>query len=156
VIGKIQGWTLPLGPFTATQLGVLVVGVWLLVQTWRVWSRLGPLGAVVAALPFAATWAVRHTTIDGRAPLKAVGGYAAFLLAPRGGWMHGRPLTEPKPESLVGAISLAPHPRGGSPRSSPHPPAAARPSPEACPRHAARAPHPTALSALLAELPEKE
>jgi hypothetical protein len=33
VIGRIQGWTLPLGPFSATQLGVLVLSLWLLIQT---------------------------------------------------------------------------------------------------------------------------
>jgi hypothetical protein len=39
VVGKIQGVSLPFGPYTATQLGVLLGGGWILVQTFRFWSR---------------------------------------------------------------------------------------------------------------------
>lgn len=58
VIGRIQGWTLPLGPFSATQLGVLVISLWLLIQTASVWTQFGPFSLVPVIIPFAATWAV--------------------------------------------------------------------------------------------------
>ncbi|WP_052745990.1 TcpE family conjugal transfer membrane protein, partial [Allosalinactinospora lopnorensis] len=108
VIGKIQGWTLPMGPFTATQLGVLAVGLYLLAKTWPLWSHLGPFAVIVIAAPIAATWAVRHATIEGRTPLRALTGYLALLTAPRTGWMHGRPVTEPRPEPVHGVITIAP------------------------------------------------
>ena len=79
VVGKIQGVTLPFGPYTATQLGVLLGGAWLLVQTFRFWSHLGPAGLVFLALPPAAAWAARHARIEGRSPVRAIGGYLALL-----------------------------------------------------------------------------
>ncbi|GAA4898845.1 hypothetical protein [Streptomonospora salina] len=138
VIGKIQGWSIPLGPFTATQLGVLVVGLYTLAHTFPLWSRLGPLSVVVVAAPFAATWAVRHATVEGRAPLRALGGYIAALSAPRRGWMHGRPVSEPRPERLRGAITIAPP--------------SARPNPRRHPRAVAHAPRSHALHNLLSDL----
>lgn len=173
VIGKIQGWTIPLGPFTATQLGVLAVGLWLLVQTFTLWSRLGVGAAVVVALPFAATWAVRHAQIEGRAPLRALAGHLALWTAPRTGLLRGRPLGEPRPTTLTGLVTLTPP---GLPPASPAKPvlpAPANPSPpaRATPSPAARAhpptspvaqarqpaqPRPTGLRALLADLDEEE
>jgi hypothetical protein len=79
VVGKIQGVTLPFGPYTATQLGVLLGGAWLLVQTFRFWSHLGPAGLVFLALPPAAAWAARHARIEGRSPVRAIGGYLTLL-----------------------------------------------------------------------------
>lgn len=159
VIGKIQGWTIPLGPFTATQLGVLVVGLWTLVRTWEVWVRLGPFAALVLALPFALTWAVRHATIEGRAPLRAVGGYLALLAAPSSGWMRGRAVTEPGPATLTGVITIAPCPGGARTRPDrtaaptrgehrPASPTAPPPVPRGC---AAARPRATPLQALLAD-----
>ncbi|MEV6822891.1 TcpE family conjugal transfer membrane protein [Nocardiopsis dassonvillei] len=110
VIGRIQGWTLPLGPFSATQLGVLVLSLWLLIQTAPLWTRLGPLAVVPVVLPFAATWAVRHAQIEGRTPLRALGGYLALYTAPRRGTLHGRPVPTPDPVRLSGVITIAPTP----------------------------------------------
>lgn len=106
VIGRIQGWTLPLGPFSATQLGVLVVSLWLLIQTAPLWTRLGPAAVVVLAVPFLATWAVRHAQIEGRAPLRALAGYIALYTAPKRGTLHGRPVTTPEPTHLSGVITV--------------------------------------------------
>ncbi|MEU0489993.1 TcpE family conjugal transfer membrane protein [Nocardiopsis sp. NPDC006139] len=110
VIGRIQGWTLPLGPFSATQLGVLVVSLWLLIQTAPMWTRLGPFALVPLALPIAATWAVRHAQIEGRTPLRALGGYLALYTASRRGTLHGRPVPTPDPVQLNGAITIQPTP----------------------------------------------
>ncbi len=110
VIGRIQGWTLPLGPFSATQLGVLVLSLWLLIQTAPLWTRLGPLAVVPIAVPFAATWAVRHAQIEGRTPLRALGGYLALYTAPRRGTLHGRPVPTPDPVRLSGVITIQPTP----------------------------------------------
>jgi hypothetical protein len=110
VIGRIQGWTLPLGPFSATQLGVLVLSLWLLIQTAPLWTRLGPFALIPVAVPFAATWAVRHAQIEGRAPLRALGGYLALYTAPRRGTLHGRPVPTPDPVCLSGVITIQPTP----------------------------------------------
>lgn len=107
VVGKIQGWQIPFGPYTAVQLGVLVVGVWLLVQTFPLWSQLGPLSLIVVALPPAATWAVRHAKIDGRTPLRALAGYLALLAEPAQGRIRGRDARDPRPSRLTGKIRLA-------------------------------------------------
>lgn len=106
VIGRIQGWTLPLGPFSATQLGVLVISLWLLIQTASVWTQFGPFSLVPIVFPFAATWAVRHAQIEGRAPLRALGGYLALYTAPRHGTLRGRPLPTPDPVRLSGVITI--------------------------------------------------
>jgi hypothetical protein len=110
VIGRIQGWTLPLGPFSATQLGVLVLSLWLLLQTAPLWTRLGPFALVPVPLPLVATWAVRHAQIEGRAPLRALGGYLALYTAPRRGTLHGRPVPTPDPALLSGVITIQPAP----------------------------------------------
>ncbi|WP_159942557.1 MULTISPECIES: TcpE family conjugal transfer membrane protein [unclassified Nocardiopsis] len=110
VIGRIQGWTLPLGPFSATQLGVLVISLWLLLQTAPMWTRLGPFALVPLIIPFIATWAVRHAQIEGRAPLRALGGYLALYTAPRRGTLHGRPIPTPDPVRLSGVITIQPTP----------------------------------------------
>ncbi|WP_067889133.1 hypothetical protein [Actinomadura chibensis] len=176
VIGKIQGWTIPLGPYTATQLGVLIGGLYLLIKTFDLWRRLGVLAVVVIALPFAATWAVRHAHIDGRTPLRALGGMAALLTEPRCGRIGGRPARDPRPATLGGGVRLSALP---APRPAPRPavrqpvqqpavqqpavqqPAVQQPAVQqpavrqpAVPRAAVR-PAPTALQALLAASAEK-
>lgn len=111
VVGKIQGWQIPFGPYTATQLGVLIAGIWLLVQTFSLWSRLGALGLVFVAAPPAATWAVRHAKIDGRTPIRALGGYVALLLEPAGGRIGGRQASSPRPTLMTGKVRLDAPPR---------------------------------------------
>ncbi len=115
VIGKIQGWTIPLGPFTATQLGVLIGGMFLLVQTFSVWSALGPFALVVLVLPFAATWAVRHAKIEGRAPLRALAGYASLLAEPACGRIGTRLARDLRPVALTGTVRLSAPPPAPEP-----------------------------------------
>ncbi|GAA1095273.1 TcpE family conjugal transfer membrane protein [Nocardiopsis metallicus] len=110
VIGRIQGWTLPLGPFSATQLGVLVLSLWLLIQTAPLWTQMGPFALIPVTVPFVATWAVRHAQIEGRAPLRALGGYLALYTAPRRGTLNGRPVPTPDPVRLNGVITIQPTP----------------------------------------------
>ncbi|WUI00378.1 TcpE family conjugal transfer membrane protein [Spirillospora sp. NBC_00431] len=131
VIGKIQGWTIPLGPYTATQLGVLIGGLFLLVKTFDLWRRLGALAVVVIALPFVATWAVRHAHIDGRTPMRALAGFAALFAEPQCGRINGRLARDIRPATLTGTVRLSrlpdPHP---APQPATRPDAvAARPTP---------------------------
>lgn len=114
VIGQIQGWTIPFGPYTATQLGVLLGGLWLLVQTFGIWSRLGPFSLLALALPPLATWAVRHARIDGRSPFRAACGLALLLAEPRCGRIHGRLAHRPRPVTLTGAVRIAPLPQAAA------------------------------------------
>ena len=106
VIGRIQGWTIPLGPYSATQLGVLLGGLWLVVQTYGLWSRLGPAAVVVLAAPPVATWAVRHAKIEGRSPLRAASGLAAQLAEPPTGRIGGRIARDAKPNRVHGTIRV--------------------------------------------------
>ncbi|WP_028649012.1 hypothetical protein [Nocardiopsis sp. CNT312] len=142
MIGKIQGWTLPLGPFTGLQIGVLVTSLWLLVQTARLWSGLGPLAVLPLCLPIAATWAVRHAHIEGRPPLHALAGYLSLLTAPRQGTIGGRPATalNPRPTRLTGALTIEPATSPRPEHEPPPPDPGLRPAPR---------PRPTTLRDLL-------
>jgi hypothetical protein len=129
VVGKIQGWNIPFGPYTATQLGTLIGGLWLVVQTYPWWRPLGPGGVLVIAVPLAATWAVRHAKIDGRSPVKAIGGYLALLSEPACGRISGRTAKDPRPRTITGTVRVAALP---APAPLPHHGAATdRPSPRA-------------------------
>jgi hypothetical protein len=110
VVGKIQGVTLPFGPYSATQLAVLLGGGWLLVQTFRIWSCLGPAGLLLLALPPAAAWAVRHAKIEGRSPARALAGYLALLTEPSCGRIAGRLASDRRPVTLTGQIRIATQP----------------------------------------------
>jgi hypothetical protein len=107
VIGKIQGWTIPLGPYTGTQLGMLIGGVFLLVNTYALWSPLGPLALPILAAPVAATWVVRHAKIEGRAPLRALAGYATLLAEPACGRIGARPASDLRSHRLTGTVCLS-------------------------------------------------
>jgi hypothetical protein len=121
VVGKIQGVTLPFGPYTATQLGVLLVGGWLLVQTFRFWSRLGPLGLILLAVPPALAWAARHAKIEGRTPARALAGFLTVLAGAAWGRADQHLARSPRPVTLTGKIRLAPSPGHQEPASRPAP-----------------------------------
>lgn len=129
VVGKIQGVTLPFGPYTATQLGVLLGGGWLLVQTFRFWSCLGPPGLILLAIPPALAWAARHAKIEGRTPARALAGFLTLLAEPACGRIGRRLARSPRPTTLSGRIRIATAPQ---------------------PEQTARRPAPTSLQALLA------
>ncbi|MCK9871354.1 conjugal transfer protein [Nocardiopsis dassonvillei] len=143
MIGKIQGWVVPFGPFTALQIGVLVTTLWLLLQTAPWWTRLGFFAVIPLAVPFAATWAVRHAHIDGRSPLHALAGYLALATAPRQGTIRGRPTTStlPRPTRLTGVITIQADPTTND-----------TPDEDTGPIQGAARPHPTTLRDLLATI----
>lgn len=95
VIGKIGGWTLPT-PITPTQLLVLLGTFLTLLWTRSIWAHLGGIGNLVVQglVPLLLAWVVRHMRVEGRPPLRALAGLAAYLSAPRGGVLRGRPFRD--------------------------------------------------------------
>src|SRR5262245_36972495 len=92
VIGKIGGWTPPF-QLTLPQLGILVVVVWLEVQTWSLWlAHLPRLAAVIVAatLPGVVAWTARRTRVEGRSLLRAAIGFVRWMVVPRTGVVSGR------------------------------------------------------------------
>ena len=97
VVGAVPGGNgrslrLPLGPYTITQLAVIVATVVLLIVTRPVWGGHG-LGDVLVLVgaPFGAAFLLRHLHIDGRNPAAAAASVAVMLAGPRYGRLHGRP-----------------------------------------------------------------
>ncbi|GAB3435099.1 hypothetical protein GCM10027569_86820 [Flindersiella endophytica] len=94
MIGRLPGAQGPLwgGPYTVTQFAVFCGGIVLLWLTRSLWAHLGTgwNGVTLIGLPALAAWAVRRARIDGRDPLHAALGIAAFVLAPATGRLAGR------------------------------------------------------------------
>lgn len=110
VIGRIGGWQLPT-QLTLTQLGAMAAALVLLTGTRAVWAHL-PRAAnlgVEAAVAALSAWAVRRARMEGRSPARALLGAASYLVSPRGGRVHGRPLHLPGPAALRSRIFVAPH-----------------------------------------------
>lgn len=107
VIGKIGGWTLP-SPVSPAQLGVLVGSFVVLVQTRRLWGHLPPVAnlVVLAGLPLALAWAVRHLRMEGRSPVRMAAGLACLAAAPSGGTRLGRPVRTRRPTSCRGRVLI--------------------------------------------------
>lgn len=116
VIGKIGGWTLP-SPLSPAQLGVLVGSFVLLVQTRRLWAHLPPVMnlVVIAGMPLALAWAVRHLRMEGRSPVRMAAGLACLLSAPPGGTRQGRPLRPKRPVGCRGRVLVDPGPPSPGP-----------------------------------------
>jgi hypothetical protein len=96
VLGTIGDWSLPF-QVTVTQIGVFLVGLVAVNQTWRFWAPLLP--PVVAAitgvgLPVLVAWLARRVRIEGRSPLRAAGGWVQLWSAPPAGVIGGRPARE--------------------------------------------------------------
>lgn len=149
VYGMVPGaggrnFRLPFGPYTVTQLGVLVGAVGLLVLSRPVWGGRGVADlAVLIVVPFAASFAFRYAHVDGRNPAAAAASVAAMLVGPRCGRLHGRPYTPARPQhaspriTVAGPGALA----DASPAPTPAPVPASTPTPysstPALPEHAA-------------------
>ena len=118
VIGKIGGWTLP-SPLSPAQLGVLVASFVVLVQTRRLWAHLPPVMnlVVLAGLPLALAWAVRHLRMEGRSPVRRAAGLACLRSAPPGGTRQGRPLRPKRPVGCRGRVLIDPGPPPASSRA---------------------------------------
>ncbi|WP_051718139.1 hypothetical protein [Streptomyces megasporus] len=99
MLGKIGDWTLPLGPYTPTQLGVAFVGAFVLIKTFSWWSTLGPLPVAAWGV---AVWAARNPKIGGRSPMYAAAGLLELAVQPRCGRIGGRAARERRPRLLYG------------------------------------------------------
>lgn len=96
-------WTLPLGPYTLTQLTILVGSIVLLVKTRAVWAHFGSLNLVIGVgLPAVLTYAARRTRIEGRDPVRTLLAAITYLLQPRAGYLRGRVYRLPAPVRLAG------------------------------------------------------
>lgn len=96
-------WTLPLGPYTLTQLAILVGSIMLLVKTKAVWAHFGPLNLVIGVgLPSVLTYAARRTRLEGRDPVRTLIAGITYLLQPRAGYLRGQACRIPAPVTTTG------------------------------------------------------
>ncbi|WP_430787125.1 hypothetical protein [Actinoplanes sp. G11-F43] len=96
-------WTLPLGPYTLTQLALLVGSIYLLVKTRMLWAHFGPGNLLIGVgLPAALTYAARRTRIEGRDPVRTLLAAATYLLQPRAGYLRGQSYRTPAPVTMSG------------------------------------------------------
>lgn len=94
VIGKIGGFPLP-SPLSPAQVAALLGCFFFLLLTRRWWGMLTPGIAdavVLVAAPGWVAWAVRHLRMEGRSPLKMLGGLLSLAFAPPLGVVRGRQL----------------------------------------------------------------
>ena len=101
VLGQIGGWTPPF-QLTLTQIGVLLVALFLEVRTWHWWGAHLPrvLAVVVAVgVPALLAWAARRARFEGRSLPRAALAWFTFLLTPRRGQVGGRPHRVSRPGS---------------------------------------------------------
>lgn len=120
VLGQIGGWTPPF-QLTLPQVGVLIVGYVLELQTWRYWGpylpRVLAIGLAVGA-PCVLAFAARRARVEGRSLPRTVIGWLMLLWVPRGGLAVGRPQRPTRPMTIGWPVYLAPDPPGlpGLPR----------------------------------------
>jgi hypothetical protein len=104
VLGRIAGWTPPF-QLSLTQIGVLLVSFWAMVQSWRWWAPALPstLALIIGAgVPIGLTWAVRRVRVEGRSlPRAALGWLTLWSTSPKG-VLRGKPNREHGPVSLRG------------------------------------------------------
>lgn len=103
VMGKLADWRLPLGPYNAAQIGLAVVGGFVLVKTISVWSMLGPIPVAVWLLGI---WLLRRPKIGGRHPMSAAMGMVALFVQPAGGRIGQRAARDPRARRLGGGFTL--------------------------------------------------
>jgi hypothetical protein len=101
---------LPFGPYTLTQLGVLVGAVGLLVLSRPVWGGHGLADLVVLiVVPVAASFVLGRVHVDGRNPAAAAASVAVMLAGPRFGRLRGRPYAPARPQHVASCITVAGH-----------------------------------------------
>ena len=108
VIGKIGGWNLPT-QLSLAQLAAMGTGLLLVVQTRGLWAHLPRMAnlLVETAVPGTCGWATRHLRIEGRTPVRALAGLAAYAATPPLGRAQGRPLREARARPLLCRIYVA-------------------------------------------------
>ncbi|HEX8802666.1 MAG TPA: TcpE family conjugal transfer membrane protein [Acidimicrobiales bacterium] len=102
VLGRIAGWTPPF-QLSLTQIGVLLVSFYVMVNTWRYWAAPLPssLALIVGAgVPVGLTWAVRRVRVEGRSLPRAAVGWLALWATPPKGTLRGRPHLDRRAVSL--------------------------------------------------------
>jgi hypothetical protein len=102
VLGTIADWSLPF-QVTITQIGVFLVGLVAVNQTWRFWAPLLPPAVATIAgvgLPVLVAWLARRVRVEGRSPLRAAWGSVQLWSAPPGGVIGGRPAREHRVSDL--------------------------------------------------------
>jgi hypothetical protein len=116
VLGRIAGWTPPF-QLSLTQIGVLLVSCWVMVQTWQLWATKLPSTLaliVVAGVPIGLTWAVRRVRVEGRSLPRAALGWVMLWCAPPKGALRGRPNTEKRAVPLAAVrMNVAAEPLDG-------------------------------------------
>ncbi|SEG85688.1 hypothetical protein SAMN05216223_116119 [Actinacidiphila yanglinensis] len=107
-IGRFAGGgRIPGGPYTLTQLAVMIGGFVVLIVTRPVWGGHGPFDFLVAAaVPFAAGWAVHRVQIDHRNPLAALVSLSGLVAGRSTGRIHGRPCRAGAPRLVSPRITL--------------------------------------------------
>lgn len=141
LIGKIQGWHIPGGPFTVPQV-LLAVGTYVTAMWLRpVWGRWGVLDYLAAALLAAPVGFFAGKRTGARDPLTAGWALLSVLSGPTHGRYRGRPLRHrTQLPWRLGPARLA--------TVRPAPPGLAAPAPQAQPSAAAESdPDDTALAA---------
>ncbi|NUS17263.1 MAG: hypothetical protein HOY69_38700 [Streptomyces sp.] len=120
-IGRFAGGgRMPGGPYTLTQVGVMIGGFVLLIATRPVWGGHGLADfAVVFVVPFAAGWAIHRVQIDHRNPVMAVASLAGVAVAPPTGRLHGRPWRHRPARLLAPRVTLHVHPPVGAELTQP-------------------------------------
>jgi hypothetical protein len=101
VLGQIGGWTPPF-QLSLTQIAVLLVALFVEVQTWRWWGAHLPriLAVILAAgVPALLAWAARRARFEGRSLPRAALGWLMFLSRPRHGQVAGRTYRPARPGS---------------------------------------------------------
>lgn len=134
-----NGGRIPGGPYTMTQLAVMIGSFVVLVVTRPVWGGRGLLDAlVVLVVPYAAGWGICRVQIDHRNPLAAFASLTGVALSPPAGKLHGRPVrqrpgrllaplvtvhVQPTPATAesVPETAVAPEPRRVAPRTAGRP-----------------------------------
>jgi hypothetical protein len=87
-----NGGRIPGGPYTMTQLAVMIGLFVVLVVTRPVWGGHGLLDIVVVlVVPYAAGWGICRVQIDHRNPLAAFASLSGALFSPPAGRIAGRP-----------------------------------------------------------------
>lgn len=102
VIGRIGGWQLPT-QLTLAELAAMGALFVLLVETRTIWAHLPRMLnlVVLAGIPAAGTWAVRHLRMEGRSPLRGLVGVLNLLATPRRGRVQGRAYREAPARHVV-------------------------------------------------------
>ena len=102
VIGKLPGGGRILGgPYTLTQVGVMVGSIIVLRVAAPVWAHLSYGDALVyMAVPYGLGYLVRRARFEGREPLRAGAGALTAFGAPPRGRLRGRAWREPRPDLM--------------------------------------------------------